>query len=358
MSELDLEKVAERVGRPDDTSRLEARDLLEALVRPAGGLGRLGDLAVWLAGVQGTARPRPLRDVRLLVLACDHGVAASDVSAWPTGSSVRLAERIVTGGAPVDVVAGVGDVGVHVIDVGLDREPDDAALHPHRVRRASGNIAVEDAFTGAEVERALRSGMAIADELIDTGTDLIVLADVGVGSTTPAAAVIGLLTRTDASEVTGRSSGIDDAAWMRKCAAIRDAMRRARPLLADHVGLLAATGGADLAVGAGLLLQSAARKTPVVLDGVVSAAAALLVQRVAFRSVDWWLAGHRSGDPAQELALDRLALEPLLDLGIRVGEGVGATMGLPLLRMASRLLAEVGPLETSPGQDLVEESDS
>jgi nicotinate-nucleotide--dimethylbenzimidazole phosphoribosyltransferase len=357
-TELDLETIAARVERPDDTVRLQAREQLAALVRPAGGLGRFGDLAVWLAGVQGSARPRPLRDVRLLVLAADHGVAASGVSAWPAGASVRLAERIVTGSAPVCVVAAVADVGVHLVDVGLDRTPAEAAVHPHRVRRGSGNIAVEDAFTRDEVESALRSGMAIADELIDAGTDLIVLADVGVGATTAAAAVIGLLTRTDASEVTGRSSGIDDATWMRKCAAIRDSMRRARPLLADQVGLLAATGGADLAVGAGVLLQGAARKTPVVLDGVVSAAAGLLVQRIAFRSVDWWLAGHRSGDPAQDIALDRLALEPLLDLGVAVGEGVGAVMGLPLLRMASRLLAEVEPVEAAADQDLGEEPDS
>jgi nicotinate-nucleotide--dimethylbenzimidazole phosphoribosyltransferase len=351
VSELDLVTIAERVERPDDSVRLAARSLLDQLVRPVGGLGRLGDLAVWLAGVQGVSPPRPLRDVRLVVLASDHGVATRDVSAWPAGSSVRLAERIVAGGAPVDVAASVADVRVHLVDVGLDRAAGDPAQHPHRVRRSSGDIAVEDALTRDEAEEAVRSGITLADELIDAGTDLIVLADVGVGSTTPAAAVIGLLTRIDASGVVGRASGIDDAAWMRKCAAIRDAMRRARPLLSDQVGLLGAAGGADLAVGAGLLLQSAARKTPVVLDGVGSAAAALVVQRVAFRSADWWLAGHRSGDPAQQVALKRLALEPLLDLGIGVGEGVGATAAVPLLRMASRLLSESEPLEADGPAD-------
>ncbi|MGZ4590984.1 MAG: nicotinate-nucleotide--dimethylbenzimidazole phosphoribosyltransferase [Actinomycetes bacterium] len=343
MTGLDLDAIAARVERPDDTSRLEARQQLDRLVRPAGALGRLGDLAVWLAGAQGVATPRPLRDVRLVVLAADHGVTASGVSAWPAGSSIRLAERIITGGAPVDIVAAVADVSVHLVDVGLDREPEDASLHPHRVRRSSGNIGVEDALTRGQAEAAVQSGMTIADELIDAGTDLLVLGDVGAGATTAAAALIGVLTRTNAADVTGRASGIDDATWMRKCAAIRDAMRHGRPLLADHVGLLAAVGGADLAVGAGLLLQCAARRTPVVLDGVVSAASALLVQRVAFRSVDWWLAGHRSGDPGQAIALDRLALEPVMDLGVGVGEGVGATAAVPLLRMASRLLSEAVP---------------
>jgi nicotinate-nucleotide--dimethylbenzimidazole phosphoribosyltransferase len=133
---------------------------------------------------------------------------------------------------------------------------------------------------------------------------------------------------------------------MRKCAAVRDAMRRARPVVADQVALLGRAGGADIAVGTGLLLGCAARRTPVVLDGVVSAASALVAQRIAYRSADWMLAAHRTSDPAQALALDRLALEPLLDLGIGVGEGFGAAMAVPLLQTASRLLIDVVPWDS------------
>ena len=135
--------------------------------------------------------------------------------------------------------------------------------------------------------------------------------------------------------MTSKGATIDDALWMRRCAAVRDTMRRGRPILADHVGLLAAVGGADLAAMTGLLLQAAARRTPVLLDGVATAAAALVAQRMAFRSSDWWAAAHRSPEPAHDLALDRLGLEPLLDLGIRAEDGTGALLAVPLLRAAA-----------------------
>lgn len=332
MTALDLQALADRVDRPDDSARREARVLLDALVLPVAGLGRLGDLAVWLAGVQGQSPPRPLRAPRLLVLAADHAIAAQHVSAWPPGATGDLMARIAAGTAPVSVAAATAALPVRVLDL---RRADG--------RIDSGRIDIEDALTADEAAAAVALGVSVADEEIDAGTDLLVLADVGVGSTTAAAALVGLLTRTDASGVVGRGSGIDDDTWMRKCAAVRDAMRRARPVVADQMALLARAGGADLAVGAGLLLGCAARRTPVVLDGVVSAASALVAQRIAYRSADWMLAAHRTGDPAHELALDRLALEPVLDLGIGVGEGVGAAAAVPLLQTASRLLTDVVP---------------
>jgi nicotinate-nucleotide--dimethylbenzimidazole phosphoribosyltransferase len=343
VSDLDLFALVERIERPDDDAREQAQEALDRLVLPTGGLGRLGELAVWLAGVQGSHPPRALAAVRLVVLQADHGIAETGVSAWPWDATAQLAARIAAGDAPVNVAARLASVSVRVHEIVLYRDNEDPANLDARVGRPSGHIDVEDAMTVDEAETAIASGIAIADEAIDAGADLLVLADVGVGSTTAAEALIGLLTGSDASRVIGRGSGIDDSTWMRKCAVIRDAMRRARPVMGDQVELLATAGGADLAAGTGLLLGAAARRTPVLLDGVVSAAAALVAQRVAFRSVDWWLAAHRTGDPAHELALDRLSLEPLLDLGIHVGEGVGAMAAVPLLQTASALLAETAP---------------
>jgi nicotinate-nucleotide--dimethylbenzimidazole phosphoribosyltransferase len=349
VSDLDLDALVERIERPDDVARGQAHEALDRLVLPKGGLGRLGELAVWLAGVQGRPQPRPLEGVRLVVFQADHGIAETGVSAWPRDATAGLAARIVAGDAPVNVAARLADVPVRVHQVALHRANEDPSSLDPRLPRPSGRIDIEDAMSVEEAATAIGAGVAIADEAIDAGADLLVLADVGVGSTTAAAALVGLLTGNDASRVVGRGSGIDDATWMRKCAAIRDAMRRARPVMGDQVELLAKAGGTDLAAGTGLLLGAAARRTPVLLDGVVSAAAALVAQRVAFRSVDWWLAAHRSGDPAHELALDRLSLEPVLDLGIHVGEGVGAMAAVPLLRTASALLAETAPWQSTPG---------
>lgn len=342
MSPLDLAALGDRIDRTDEIVRRAARARLDTLGLPVGGFGRVGDLAVWLAGVQGREVPRPLAAARLLVLAADHGVAERGVSAWPSGATGRLAARITAGAAPVSVAARLADLSVRVHDVGQDHpgEPDPP---PHRVRQSTGLIDVEDALSRDEAGRAVATGVALVDAEVDAGADLLVLTDVGVGATTAAAALVGLLTRTDASGVVGRASGIDDATWMRKCAAVRDAMRRARPVLGDQVALLATAGGADLAVATGVLLQAAARRTPVLLDGLVSTTAALVGQRVSFRATDWWVAAHRTSEPAHELALDRLALDPVLDLGVDVGEGLGAALAVPLLRAASRLLAETEP---------------
>lgn len=254
------------------------------------------------------------------------------MSGRPAGTAHELVRATLEGASPVAVLARRMDVPVRIVDAGLDCDPD---LLPedvvrHRVRRGSGRIDVEDALTPDEAEAAVRLGVTIADEEADSGTDLVVLGDLSVGGTTPASALIAALCGTDASVVTGRGgAGIDDLAWMRKCAAIRDALRRARPVLGDQLALLTAVGGADLAATTGFLLQAAVRRMPVILDGVVSAACALVGQRAAFRAPDWWLAGQVTGEPAQAKALDRMALDPLLDHGVTVGEGTGALLALP-----------------------------
>jgi nicotinate-nucleotide--dimethylbenzimidazole phosphoribosyltransferase len=295
----------------------------------------------------------------VVLFAGDHGVAELGVSARESGSAHRLVRDVLEGVSPVAVLARRAGVPVRIVDAGLDCDP---ALLPeevsrHRVRRGSGRIDLEDALTVEEAEQAVRLGMAIADEEADSGTDLVVLGDLSVGGTTPAATLIAALCGTDASVVTGRGgAGIDDLAWMRKCAAIRDALRRARPVLGEPLKLLAAVGGADLAAITGFLLQSAVRRMPVVLDGVVSTACGLVAQRVAFRAPDWWLAGQTSGEPGQAKALDRLALDPLLDHGVRLGQGTGALLALPMLKAAAALSAELPELPQQAAADSDEPS--
>ena len=283
----DLDQLAAAVERPDHEVR---RSVTEQ--RDGAPAGRLGDLAVWLAGVQGRHPASPPQRPRLLV----------------------LADRV-----PDRTAAVAADSAVEVSVAGL---------------RSTGELRVdvEDACSRDEALAAVLAGVALADQEADAGTDLLVLALPEPALAIPAATLIGLLTRSDASMVT--ATGQDDAAWMVACAAARDAMRRGRPLLADQVALLAAVGGPDLAVAAGVLLQAAARRTPVVLDGLVSGAAALVATRLSFRAPDWWLAGHVSPDPAHRLALARLSLEPLLDLGLRGDDATGALLAVPVLRAA------------------------
>ncbi|MFF8863429.1 nicotinate-nucleotide--dimethylbenzimidazole phosphoribosyltransferase [Streptomyces sp. NPDC015139] len=344
MSRIDLDDFTDLIERPDGGVRRDAEARRERQIVPPGALGRLDELGEWLAAAQGAVPVRPVERPRVVLFAGDHGIAELGVSARPAGGAEQLVRAVLEGASPVAVLARRLEVPVRVVDMALDCDPagfpEDVVRH--RVRRGSGRIDIEDALTLDEAEAALRAGVALADEEADSGTDLVVLGDISVGGTTPAAVIVAALCGTDASVVTGRGGlAIDDLAWMRKCAAIRDALRRARPVLGDQLQLLATVGGADLAAMTGFLLQCAVRKLPVILDGVVAAACALVGQRVAFRAPDWWLAGHASGEPGQAKALDRMALEPLLEQGVKVGEGTGALLALPLVRAAAALAAEL-----------------
>ncbi|MGA5700184.1 nicotinate-nucleotide--dimethylbenzimidazole phosphoribosyltransferase [Peterkaempfera bronchialis] len=349
-STVDLDAFSSLVERPDETARRAAEERWAALDLPRGGLGQLQELGGWLAGVQGQWPLRSVEQPRVLLFAGDHGIASLGVSALPAGGTAARVRTVLDGAAPVNVLARRFGARVRVVDVAVDAEEDafPAEVVRHRVRRGSGRIDIEDALTQDEAERAFLAGVAVADEEADSGTDLVVLGDLGVGSTTVAAVLVGALCGTDAAAVTGRGSGIDDRVWMVKCAAIRDSLRRARPVLGDQLALLAATGGADFAAITGFLLQSAVRRTPVLLDGVVSAACALVAQRIAFRAPEWWRAGQATGEPALIKAYDRLTLDPLQDQRITMGEGVGALMALPLLQAAAATLAELPPAEAEP----------
>lgn len=344
MSSLNLDDFTDLIERPDGGVRRDAEARRERQIVPPGALGRLDDLGEWLAAAQSAVPVRPIAQPRVVLFAGDHGVAELGVSAREAGSASELVREILEGGRPVSVLARRLGVPVRVVDMALDCDPESLpeAVVRHRVRRGSGRIDVEDALTPEEAEAAFRAGVAVADEEADSGTDLVVLGDVSVGGTTAAGVLVAALCGTDASVVTGRGGlAIDDLVWMRKCAAIRDALRRARPVLGDQLQLLATVGGADLAAITGFLLQSAVRKMPVVLDGVVVAACALVGQRIAFRAPDWWLAAHNSGEPGQAKALDRMALEPLLDPGVKVGEGAGGLLALPMVQSAAALAAEL-----------------
>ncbi|MDT0544217.1 MULTISPECIES: nicotinate-nucleotide--dimethylbenzimidazole phosphoribosyltransferase [Streptomyces] len=353
MSGLNLDDFVDLIERPDGGVRRDAEERRERLAAPPGALGRLDELGEWLAAAQQRVPVKPIERPRVVLFAGDHGVAELDVSARPAGTADRLVRAVLDGESAVAILARRYGVPLRVVDMSLDCDPDELPkeITRHRVRRGSGRLDIEDALTLEEAEQAFRAGMAIADEEADAGTDIVVLGDVSVGGTTAAGTLIAALCGTDASVVTGRGgAGIDDLAWMRKCAAIRDGLRRARPVLGDQLQLLATCGGADLAAMTGFLLQSAVRHTPVILDGVVSAAAALVAQRVAFRAPDWWLAGQNSGEPAQEKALDRIALTPLLDHGVTLGEGTGALLALPLVQAAAALAAEL-PERTDAAPD-------
>lgn len=336
-------------GAHDEGAATAARERLAALATPAGALGRLGELAVWWAGVRGDADAEPPSHVVLHVVAGDHGVAGRGVSAYPASVTPLMVRAFVDGGAAACVLARQHEVAVRTHDLSVDVDwPDGVVGHDvteHKVRRGSGSIDTEDAVGPADLARALAAGRSITDRSVDAGADLLLVGDMGIGNTTPAAALVAALLELDTSTTTGRGTGVDDATLAHKQEVVATAVARAVAERGrDPFGLLSALGGADLAAMAGIMLQAAARRTPVLLDGVVTTAAALVAERAAPGTSAWFLAGHRSTEPAHGHALDALGLEPLLDLRMRLGEGSGALAALPLLRSATMLLRETALL--------------
>lgn len=336
------------VSAPSELARGHAAKRLAALATPPGALGALGELGVWLAACQGQVPPAEVEDVRLVIFAGDHGVATHGVSAFPPAITGAMVRTFLTGRAAVSALAAAHGVRVRVLDLGVDEDfedlPDDvrAALTAHKVRRSSGAIHVEDALTLDEARAALAAGAAVARE--EAGAQLLLSGDMGIGNTTPATAMVAAVLGLPAAEVVGRGTGIDDATLAHKASVIDAALCRAAAREDDPVALLAALGSADLAATTGFLLAAAQDGVPVLLDGLMSVACALVADRIEPGAAQWFAAGHRSTEPAQTLALANMGLEPLLDLRLRLGEGSGAVAAVPLVRSASALLRDVALL--------------
>jgi len=338
------------VSAPSEIARDHARKRLAALAVPPGALGRLGDLGVWVASCQGHVPPKPVDDVRLVIFAGDHGVAAHGVSAFPPEITGAMVRTFLTGRAGVSALAKEHGVAVRVLDIGVDDDfgdLDDAvrrALTTWKVRRSSGAIHLEDALAPEQARAAMEAGAKVAREEIGAGAQLLISGDMGIGNTTPAAAMIAAGLGLPASEVAGRGTGIDDDALAHKMTVIQAALDRTGTRQDDPIETLTALGSADLAATTGFVLAAAQDGTPVVLDGMMSVACALTAERIEPGAAAWYAAGHRSTEPAQSLALAKMAVEPLLDLGLRLGEGSGAVAAVPLVRSATALLHDVALL--------------
>lgn len=331
------------VETPSMKAREAAKAYQDSLTKPAGSLGRLEEIGVFIAACQDQVPPKPITRPRVVIFAGDHGVSQHGVSAFPTEVSLQMAENIRAGGAAVSVLAESAGASVRVADISLDHD----AWGDERVSRSCGAIHLEDAMTEEQVLRAFEIGKRIADQEVDAGADLLIAGDLGIGNTTPAAALIGVATRSEPVAVVGRGTGIDDEGWKRKVVVVRDAMFRVRDFRNDPIRVMQAISSPDLAAMAGFLAQAAIRRTPVILDGVVVTSAALWATRLAPGARNWWIAGHQSAEPAHKFALQSLELTPMVEYGMRLGEGSGALTALPLVKAAVDIMANMATFESA-----------
>jgi nicotinate-nucleotide--dimethylbenzimidazole phosphoribosyltransferase len=339
--------------RPADAAAVAAaHERQDRLTKPRGALGVLEDVGARLAGLAGTCPPPFPGPAAVAVFAADHGVHAQGVSPWPQEVTAQMVGNFLAGGAAVNAFATVTGADVLVVDVGVA-----GSLEPHprlldrKVRPGTADLTAGPAMSRAEAVRALEIGIEVAGSLVDDGARCLLAGDMGIANTTASAALVAAFTGGAPAEVTGRGTGVDDATLARKTAVVEAALARHRPDPADPVGVLAAVGGLEHAALAGFVLGAASRRVPVVLDGVIAVSAALAAVALAPAAVDACVAGHRSTEPGASAALRSLGLRPLVDLDLRLGEGTGAVLALPLVQAAAAALRDMATFDSAGVSD-------
>jgi nicotinate-nucleotide--dimethylbenzimidazole phosphoribosyltransferase len=330
--------VVSRIRPADPAAGAAAQRAFDAKTKPRGSLGRLEALAARVAALQGTAVP-PRPEAAIVVAAADHGVAVEGVSAYPQEVTAQMVANFVAGGAAINVLAREAGARLLVVDAGVATPAED--VRSLRLGAGTASIARGPAMARATAARGIEHGAALAAELAADGIGLVGLGEMGIANTTAASALCASLLPAAPEAVCGRGTGLDDDGLARKVAVVARALEVNGVDPADPLGALAALGGFELAVLAGVALGCAAERVPVVLDGFITAAAALVAARLAPAAVDAMVASHLSPEPGHRLVLDALGLEPLLDLDLRLGEGTGAALAIPLVRSALALLNEM-----------------
>jgi len=346
-AEARVRALAARVTRVDASAAQAARRHTDSLRKPPGSLGALEDVGVRLAAISGACPPPVPAQPAVVVAAADHGVWARGVSPWPQEVTAAMVASFCTGDAAVNAVAATVGARVAVLDVGVAGTlPDHPRLHRARVRAGTADLSRGSAMTRNDAAMAVLAGAELAADLVAGGTDLLVTGDMGIANTTAAACMVAAFTGAQAQAVTGRGAAGDDAVLAAKTAVVAEALARHEPDPADPLGVLAAVGGLEHAAIAGVLLAAAAASVPLVLDGLASVAAALAAVALAPALGERLLAGTRSPEPGASVALTALGLAPLLDLGLRLGEGTGGLLAIPLVVASARVLAEMGTLSS------------
>ncbi|MFD9673989.1 nicotinate-nucleotide--dimethylbenzimidazole phosphoribosyltransferase, partial [Streptomyces sp. NPDC059981] len=335
--------------RPLDAKALgEAWERQKRMTKPAGALGMLEILSAQLSGLSRVCPPPIPEPAAVAIFAGDHGVHAQGVTPWPQEVTLQMVANFLGGGAVCNAFANQVGAEVCVIDVGVAGDlPATPGLLPRKVRPGTADLSTGPAMTREEAVAAIEVGIETARDLVAAGNKALLTGEMGIANTTVSAALISVFTGVDPAEVTGRGTGINDETHARKVEVVRRALELHQPDPADPVGVLAAIGGLEHAAIVGLLLGAASLRTPVILDGVSAGAAALVARAIAPEALSACIAGHRSAEPGHVAALNKLGLRPLIDLDLRLGEGTGALLALPLVQSAARAMHEVATFDSA-----------
>jgi len=344
---MNIEDVVRSISPLDEGCMEKARNRQDQLTKPQGSLGRLEEISVQLAGIYRTELPKVGKKV-IFTMAADHGVAAEGVSAYPSEVTAQMVLNFSNGGAAINVIARHVGAEVMIVDMGVKSDiiwP--PAVIQRKIGMGTANMAKDKAMTRAQAEAAIMTGIDLAHNAIDNGANLIGIGDMGIGNTTSASAITAIITGKDVSEVVGRGTGLDDAGLLRKIEIIRRALRLHAPDPKDALGILECVGGFEIAGMAGVILGAASKRVPVVLDGFISGSAALIAATIAPVSRAYMIASHRSVEKGHDAILRHLGVAPLLDLNMRLGEGTGAALAMPIIEASCKILTEMATFESA-----------
>ena len=342
---MSIQDLCRRIQPLDGSLYAKAKHRLDRLTKPPGSLGRLEELAASYVAITGELKPTIPRAV-VFTFAADHGVALEGVSAYPREVTPQMVLNFLRGGAGVNVLARHADVDVRVVDIGVDYEFGAVpGLLDRKVMKGTRNLAIEPAMTRDQAEQAVMVGVELATEAVREGFGLIGTGEMGIGNTTPSAAITAVMTGRPAAEATGHGTGIDESGRLHKVGVIQQALDLHRPNPADALDVLTKVGGLEIAGLAGLILGASAARVPVVLDGFIAGTAALIAVRLQPLCREYLIASHRSVEQGHRAVLDHLRLKPLLDLDLRLGEGTGACLGMDLVCAAIKVYTEMATFD-------------
>lgn len=340
-SEEAIQSTISAIEPLDGKSMAEARSRQDQLTKPRGSLGRLEELSVHIAGIRRGAMPHLLHKV-IVTMAGDHGVVAEGVSAYPQEVTAQMVYNFLQGGAGISVLARYIGARVVVVDMGVA-----ATLEPcpglvsKRVAPGTGNMAKGPAMSREQALQAIRAGIEVVEEELGRGLDIVGTGDMGIGNTTPSSAICAVMTGQPVNLVTGRGTGVDDVQFAHKTQVIQQSLMVNRPDAGDALDVLSKVGGFEIGGLAGVMLGAAAHRVPVVIDGFISGAAALIATGLCPQITDYLIASHVSVEVGHQAILRHMGLRPLLDLDMRLGEGTGAALGISLAEASVKLLAEM-----------------
>jgi nicotinate-nucleotide--dimethylbenzimidazole phosphoribosyltransferase len=334
-------QVSSRIGVVDQAWLNAARERQLTLTKPPGSLGRLEEIANRLAAIRCCIAP-VVTSKRIYVVAGDHGVTTEGVSAYPREVTPQMVDNFLRGGAAINVLGRAGGIEVKVVDAGVDADLSDRAeLVQAKVMRGTANFAVGPAMTREQAETCLARGIQLAQTAANDGVNLLGVGEMGIGNTTSASAITSVLLKCDPEFVTGRGTGVDDAALAQKIEVIRRAIKINQPDAHDATDVLAKVGGTEIGVMTGITLGAAANRLPIVADGFISTTAAALALRLQPNVRDYLFIGHRSSERGHTSLIDFIGEQPLLDLSMRLGEGTGAALAMHVMESAAKLLGEM-----------------